>query len=218
MWSGQRETPAYFSSRIAKAPEALAGRLTAAATAATETLASFRSYLLDEYAPGTVGTPDAVGPERYRRWVRYWNGIDLDLEDAYAYGWDEFHRLDGELRTEAERILPGSTPLEAMRHLDEHGPAIEGDQALREWLQGLMTEAIRALDGRHFDLAPELHKVESRLAPPVGGFSAPRTSAVRAAPGSRPKASTCFPTWRASRRGTTRASPAITSSSPSGSC
>ena len=168
MWSGQREAAAYFATRVERAPEALAGRLTAAASRPRDAWRRSGRYLLDEYGRAPQGTPDAVGPERYARWVRYWNGIDLDLDDAYAYGWDEFHRLDAELRAEAERVLPGSTPLEAMRHLDEHGPAIEGDEVLREWLQGLMTEAIAALDGRHFDLAPELHKVEARLAPPGG--------------------------------------------------
>jgi uncharacterized protein (DUF885 family) len=172
VWSGQRDTPAYFTTRIERAPEALTGRLTAGAAAATETLAAFRRYLLEEYAPGAEGTPDAVGWDRYRRWVRYWNGIDLDLEDGYAYGWEEFHRLDAELRSEAERNRPGATPLEAMQHLDAEGPSIEGQEVLREWLQGLMTEAIRSLDGRHFDLAPELHKVESRLAPPGGPAAA----------------------------------------------
>ena len=69
--------------------------------------------------PKAGGAPDAVGADRYKVWARYFNGTDLDLSDAYAYGWDEFKRLHAEMEAEAERVLPGSTPKEAMVHLDE---------------------------------------------------------------------------------------------------
>ena len=101
-------TPAYFPTWSGGARGAAPPGWRAGASAATEALASFRRYLLDEYAPGAEGTPDAVGPERYRRWARCCNGTDLDLTDAYAYGWDEFKRLDAEMRAEAERVLPGA--------------------------------------------------------------------------------------------------------------
>lgn len=200
VWSGQRDVAPYFATRVEGSPEALASRLAAAAEAASDALVTFGLYLLDEYGPGAEGTPDAVGAERYRRWARFWNGIDLDLVDAYAYGWDEFHRIEAEMRAEADRVLPGATPAEAMAHLDGQGPAIEGEEVLREWLQGLMTEAIRELDGRQFDLAPELLKVESRLAPAGGAAAAYYTPPAEDF--SRPgvtwfptQGRTHFPTW-----------------------
>jgi uncharacterized protein (DUF885 family) len=124
------------------------------------------------YAPAVEGTPDGVGRERYARWARYWTGSDLDLDEAYAWGWEEFHRLDAEMHAEAERVLPGATPLEALAHLDVAGEAIDGVEAVQEWLQALMDEAIKALDGTHFDLAEPVRRVESRIAPP-GSAAAP---------------------------------------------
>ncbi|MER5786547.1 DUF885 domain-containing protein [Streptomyces mobaraensis] len=163
----------WFGDFTAPAPEELRAELDAAAEAATGALAGIRDWLRDVYAPAVEGAPEVVGRERYARWARYWNGTDLDLEEAYAYGWSEFHRLLAEMRTEAEKILPGArTPWEALAHLDEHGTHIEGVEETREWLQGLMDEAIEALDGTHFDLAERVKRVESRIAPP-GGAAAP---------------------------------------------
>ncbi|EMF01678.1 DUF885 domain-containing protein [Streptomyces mobaraensis NBRC 13819 = DSM 40847] len=163
----------WFGDFTAPAPEELRAELDGAAEAATGALAGIRDWLRDVYAPAVEGAPEVVGRERYARWARYWNGTDLDLEEAYAYGWSEFHRLLAEMRTEAEKILPGArTPWEALAHLDEHGTHIEGVEETREWLQGLMDEAIEALDGTHFDLAERVKRVESRIAPP-GGAAAP---------------------------------------------
>ncbi|KNB53869.1 DUF885 domain-containing protein [Streptomyces caatingaensis] len=163
----------WFADFTAGGPEELRAGLDAAAAAATGGLVAVRDWLRDVYAPAVEGAPDVVGRERYARWSRYWNGTDLDLDEAYAYGWSEYHRLLGEMRAEAEKILPGArTPWEALAHLDEHGTHIEGVEEVREWLQGLMDEAIEALDGTHFELAERVKRVESRIAPP-GGAAAP---------------------------------------------
>ncbi|MEU5051732.1 DUF885 domain-containing protein [Streptomyces sp. NPDC021096] len=163
----------WFGEFTAAGPKELHEELQEAAGAATGGLAALRDWLRDVYAPDVEGAPDVVGRERYARWSRYWNGTDLDLDEAYAYGWSEFHRILGEMRTEAEKILPGAkTPWEALAHLDEHGTHIEGVEETRVWLQELMDEAIEALDGTHFELAERVKRVESRIAPP-GGAAAP---------------------------------------------
>ena len=75
-----------------------------------------RDWMRDVYAPAVEGAPDTVGRERYARWSRYFNGTDLDLDEAYAYGWAEYHRLLAEMKPEAAKILPGAgTPWEALR-------------------------------------------------------------------------------------------------------
>ncbi|MER7621117.1 DUF885 domain-containing protein [Streptomyces sp. NPDC126503] len=153
-------------------PEALRAELAEAGRTANAAVASLRDWMRDVYAPAAAHAPDTVGRERYQRWTRYFNGTDLDLDQAYAYGWSEYHRLLAEMRTEADRILPGSDPWEALAHLDEHGTHIEGVEEVRVWLQRLMDEAIEALDGTHFELAERVRKVESRIAPP-GGAAAP---------------------------------------------
>ncbi|MFE9405620.1 DUF885 domain-containing protein [Streptomyces sp. NPDC006530] len=162
----------FFEGLAAPGPDALRDELDTAAAGASAALTALRDWLRDVYAPAIEGAPDTVGRERYQRWSQYYNGTALDLDEAYAYGWSEYHRLLGEMKTEAAKILPGAEPWEALAHLDEHGTHIEGVDEVRDWLQALMDEAIEALDGTHFELAERVRKVESRIAPP-GGAAAP---------------------------------------------
>ncbi|WP_432067936.1 DUF885 domain-containing protein [Streptomyces sp. C10-9-1] len=162
----------WFEEFAAGGPASLRVELDVAARGATEALVSLRDWMREVYAPAVEGAPETVGRERYARWSRYFNGTDLDLDEAYAYGWAEYHRLLAEMRAEAARILPGAGPWEALAHLDEHGEHIEGEEEVRVWLQKLMDEAIDALDGTHFDLADRVRRVESCIAPP-GGAAAP---------------------------------------------
>ncbi|WP_392668732.1 DUF885 domain-containing protein [Streptomyces sp. LN785] len=170
-WIGESGT-GFFQDFVAPGPDSLRTDLDDAARQATESVAALRDWMRDVYAPAVEDAPDTVGRERYARWSRYFNGTDLDLDEAYAYGWSEYHRLLGEMRSEAEKVLPGAGPWEALAHLDVHGKHIEGVDEVQAWLQGLMDEAIEALDGTHFELAERVRRVESRIAPP-GGAAAP---------------------------------------------
>ncbi|WP_049566987.1 DUF885 domain-containing protein [Streptomyces sp. SBT349] len=193
-------TADWYRSFAAGGPEPLRAELDEAAGLATGALDGVRAHLRGTYAPAAAGTPDGVGRDRYRLAARHWTGADLDLEDAYAYGWDEFHRLEGEIARAAAEILPGEPPLAAMEHLDRAGEAVEGVEAIRVWLQELMDEATRALDGTHFDLAPPVRRVESMIAPP-GSAAAPyytRPSLDFSRPGRTwlpTQGATRFPVW-----------------------
>lgn len=171
-WLGAALDESWFAGLVAQGPEELRGELTEAARQATGAVAELRDWLRDTYAPAVQGQPDTVGRERYLHWARYWNGTDLDLTEAYAYGWAEFHRLHAEMQGEAKKILPGATPWETLRHLDTEGAAIEGVEEVRAWLQELMEEAIDALHGTHFELAAPIRRVEAMIAPP-GSAAAP---------------------------------------------
>ncbi|MFF3877748.1 DUF885 domain-containing protein [Streptomyces sp. NPDC001978] len=163
----------WFEDFVSAGTEALRAELDGAARSATAAVVELRDWMRDVYAPAVEGAPNAVGRERYVRWARYFNGTDLDLDEAYAYGWSEYHRLLGEMRREAEKVLPGAaTPWVALAHLDEHGTHIEGVEEVREWLQDLMDRVIQELDGTHFELAERVRKVEAMIAPP-GGAAAP---------------------------------------------
>ncbi|MCW2740593.1 MAG: hypothetical protein JWR45_1015 [Blastococcus sp.] len=166
----------YFIGFVATGPEALRGELTKAAHAADRAVSDIRSYLRDQYAPRTEGIPDAVGRERYAVAARRWTGSDLGLgrglEEAYAWGWAEHRRILAEQRIEAEKVLPGGTPMEAMRWLGTNGPAVDGVEEIRERLQSMMDAAIAAMDGTHFDLAEPVRRVEAMIAPP-GSAAAP---------------------------------------------
>ncbi|WP_328581235.1 DUF885 domain-containing protein [Streptomyces sp. NBC_00370] len=169
-WAGDKT--GWFDDFAATGPDSLRAELEPAGAGATAAVVALRDWLRDVYAPAVEDAPDTVGRERYARWSRYFNGTDLDLGEAYAYGWAEYHRLLAEMTKEAAKILPGATPWEALAHLDEHGKHIDGVDEVREWLQGLMDEAIEALDGTHFELAERVRKVEARIAP-AGGAAAP---------------------------------------------
>lgn len=163
----------WFEDFVSAGPGALRAELDEAARAATASVVELRDWMREVYAPTIEGASNTVGRERYARWARYFNGTDLDLDEAYAYGWSEYHRLLAEMKREAEKILPGAgTPWVALAHLDEHGKHIEGVDEVRDWLQGLMDQAIDSLDGTHFELAERVRKVESCIAPP-GGAAAP---------------------------------------------
>jgi uncharacterized protein (DUF885 family) len=166
----------YFAGIVAEGPPELRADLDAAAAAADAAVAEVRDFLRDTYRPQTEGTPDGVGRERYARFARSWNGSDLGagsgLEDAYAWGFAEHQRILAEQRAEAEKVLPGATPMEAMRWLKQHGEAVEGVETIRVRLQAMMDEAMDALDGVHFDIAGPVRQVEAMIAPP-GSAAAP---------------------------------------------
>jgi uncharacterized protein (DUF885 family) len=164
---------AWFPTFVAGAPDgAPTADLERAAASAQEATGALRDYLAAEYLPAAQGTPDAVGPERYRRGARLNTGADLDLTEAYEWGWDEFRRIDAEQHREAQIVLPGASPLAAMRHLDQHGPAIDGAEAVRAWLQELMDTAVSDLSGTHFDIPEPVRRVEAMIAP-AGSAAAP---------------------------------------------
>jgi uncharacterized protein (DUF885 family) len=162
----------WFADFVRTGPEGSADSLSRAAEAATAATSTLRAYLLETYLPDAAGTPDAVGEERYRRAARQVIGADVDPHEAYAWGWSEYLRIRAEMETLAERILPGSTPVQAMRHLDEHGTLVHGVEEVRGWLQDMMDEAIRDLDGTHFDIAEPIRTVEAMIAP-AGSAAAP---------------------------------------------
>ncbi|MFJ2743762.1 DUF885 domain-containing protein [Streptomyces sp. NPDC087440] len=163
----------WFAQFVEPGPETLRTELTAAAHRATGALGELRDWLATDYAPAVAGAPDTVGRERYGVLARWCNGADLDLEEAYGYGWAEFHRLHAEMRTQARLVGPGTgTPWEALAWCEQHGEVIEGVEETRRWLQQLMEEVMDALDGTHFDVAERVRRVESCIAPP-GSAAAP---------------------------------------------
>ncbi|MFC9326535.1 DUF885 domain-containing protein [Kitasatospora sp. NPDC057015] len=171
-WLDSQTPGGWFGEFVQDAPQTQRATLTGIAVAAAGALADLRDWLRDVYAPAAADAPDTAGRERYARWVRYWTGSELDLDEAYGWAWEQFHDLEAQMRAEAEKVRPGSTPMQAMKWLESDGPSIKGEEAAREYLQGLMDQAIADLQGTHFDLAEPVTRVESRLAPP-GSAAAP---------------------------------------------
>jgi uncharacterized protein (DUF885 family) len=173
-WTAAGDGRGWFAEFAAAADvsASLRAELDRAAAGASESVAELARWLAAEYLPQASDTPDGVGPDRYPVCARRWTGASLDPREAYDWGWSQFRSLQEQMRAEAQQILPGATAQEAMRHLDEAGPAIDGVAQIRAWLQDMMDRAIEDLDGTHFDLAPPLKTVEARIAPP-GSAAAP---------------------------------------------
>jgi uncharacterized protein (DUF885 family) len=156
----------------ADVPSTLRAELDAGAATAAGAAHELRTWLAETYLPSTDGTPDAVGADRYRMLARLHTGAELDLAEAYEWGWSEYRRLAVEQREQADRVLSGATLTEAVRHLDRHGEVVEGVEPMRLRLQQVIDSALADLDGTHFDLAEQVKVVESCIAPP-GSAAAP---------------------------------------------
>jgi uncharacterized protein (DUF885 family) len=166
-WGGKRDAEPFFGALAARRPDDAA--LERAAGAATEAYARLGAYLTEEYAP--VASPhDPVGIDRYRLLSRAFNGIDLDFEETYAWGWDELYRLEDRMRVVGEAIKPGADIADVIDHLDHHDPArtIDGVDEFRAWNQEWIDRTMSELDGTHFDIPEPLHKCEAMIAPPGG--------------------------------------------------
>ncbi|MFD1832914.1 DUF885 domain-containing protein [Streptomyces desertarenae] len=173
-WVRDRDGLGWYAGFCADAdvPPALRAALDTAAAQAVAALAGLRDWIRADYLPATDARPDGVGADRYRTWARFWTGADLDLRETYAWAWEEYRRIRAEMRAEAGVVLPGATAREAMRHLDLHGEAVDGAEAVRLRLQGWMDEAIDVLDGTYFELAPPVRVVEAAIAPTGTGSAA----------------------------------------------
>ncbi len=171
-WAGIDGGTPWFVGLAGEGPEAVRAELDAAAATATESLVQFTSFLRDEYAPAASGTPDAVGRDRYVVAARQYLGADLDVDDAYQYGWSELQRIEAEMIEVGAAIRPGVGLVDLFALLDADGEAVNGDDALLRTLQGLMDDAIVALDGTHFDIPGPVRRVEAALAPPGSAAAA----------------------------------------------
>jgi uncharacterized protein (DUF885 family) len=140
----------------------LAGQLAAAAGAAYQGYREIARYLREDYAP-RAAEADGVGAERYAVAARLSLGADIDLAEAYQWGWAELRRIEDEMAAEADKISPGASVDEAAAILDE-SEYIDGADAYLTWLQNRHDGAIAQLDGVHFDIAAPLRAIDVVLA------------------------------------------------------
>ena len=171
-WAGDGKDGGWFGTFVSQYGDgALRARLDQVARAASTAYGELAAWLADTYAPRATET-DASGDERYRVWSEYLLGTDLDVDEAYAWGWEELARLEAQKDVECERILPGGG-FEAVRNLLINDPnrCVAGVDAYREWLQYLTDEAISGLQGKEFDIPPSIARCEVRI-PPEGSAAA----------------------------------------------
>ena len=131
-WTGETgEGGDFFAGLVERcAPTGeLADRMREHARAATRAFADFGLFLADELEP-QGRDKEAVGREHYALTSRYFLGATVDLEETYAWGWQELKRLADDMAATADRILPGAGVAEAVaaprRRPGPHGPRARG--------------------------------------------------------------------------------------------
>ncbi|WP_329520604.1 DUF885 domain-containing protein [Spirillospora sp. NBC_01491] len=165
------EFPAYLAGLPAGCGDGrLRGALEGAVVEASAALAGFAEFLSRDLAPLAPET-DALGRDRYQLGVRDFLGTTLDLEETYAWGWEELARIEGEIAAAAGQVMPGE-PLGAVRAALDADPAhrVSSAGAFRDWIQELADRAIADLDGVHFDIPEGLRRVDCRIPPVESGI------------------------------------------------
>ena len=171
-WAGRKDAPAFFeqfAESAAAVPGAPIEQLRKAAKNASLALGETADFLVNDYAP-QADTRDGVGPERHALARRRFMGMKVEAKDAYEWGWAETQRIDAEMERVAQEILPGAT-LSEVRHFLDTDPSrsIQGEGALRDWLQELMDDAMAFLiNNNHFSIPDSIRTVEAMISPPGG--------------------------------------------------
>jgi uncharacterized protein (DUF885 family) len=148
---------------------ALRADLERAADLARAATAETGRFLRQDLAPrGQVS--HAAGPERYARAIRFFLGAEIDVHEAYAWGFDELARLESEMREVSDKIIPGGTVDDAVDALDaDPTRSIAGKEAFRAWMQELAERSVHELNGTHFDIPAEVRRIDCQLAPTSDG-------------------------------------------------
>ncbi|MEB3368446.1 DUF885 domain-containing protein [Saccharopolyspora mangrovi] len=204
-WSGRNGGESFFVAMVGRAQgvdDSLRRELETAAESAAEAYAGLADFLRGELLP-KAPEKDAVGQERYRLWSRYFTGAELDLREAYEWGWQEFSGIEAEMKEVANRIKPGATLAEAAAVLDaDERYRVRGQREFEQWMQRLSDQALSDLRGTHFEIPDALMRLECKIAPPGGGVGAYYTGPTDdfSRPGrmwwSVPADRQDFPTWR----------------------
>ncbi|HXB48482.1 MAG TPA: DUF885 domain-containing protein [Streptosporangiaceae bacterium] len=148
---------------------ALLAELTAAADAASAATAELGKFLETELLP-LAPDRDAVGRDRYALASRSFLGAAIDLDEAYAWGWDEVMRLEAEMVRVAGLIVPGGSVKDATAQLDaDPARQITGAENLKSWMQDFADRTIAELHGTHFDIPEPARRIEAMIAPTSDG-------------------------------------------------
>lgn len=140
--------------------------LDAAASSARQRIGEFGEWLESDYLPNAVEA-DAVGREVYLRAADRMAGMEIDPEEAYAWGWEEFARLHAEMERVAELIKPG-VGFEAVKHYLETDPEVtaSGTDELVAFVEERLGRAVDDLAGSHFDVPELIKPLTVSIAPP----------------------------------------------------
>ncbi len=203
-WTGQEGGSGdFFASLVATADvsDALAAELSRNAARAREAFADFGRFLETDLLPRGRDR-DAVGRDPYALESRVFLGAEIDLDETYAWGWQELHRLEQEMLKTAGQIVAGGAVSDAVATLDaDPDRTVIGKEHFRTWMQALADRTITELADVHFDIPEPIRRIECRIAPTSDGgiyYTGPSEDFSR--PGRMwwavPDGITSFSTWR----------------------
>ena len=202
-WTGA-EGDDFFAGLAARAPEsAVKASVEAAAAAARKAYDQFGQWLVSDLAPQAPAR-DAVGREVYQLASRNFLGATVDLDETYAWAWEELARIEGEAQTIAADLNDGNRSIAAVADLLDNDPSrkIHGKEAFRDWMQQLADAAIEELGGTHFEIPEAIRRIECMISPTSDGsiyYTAPSED-LTTRPGrmwwSVPAGIENFSTWR----------------------
>ncbi|MGN6129993.1 MAG: DUF885 domain-containing protein [Nocardioidaceae bacterium] len=171
-WTGQEGTAGSFFAQLAaggEGPDALRRALEQHAREAGDAFAAFGRFLTHDLLP-RGRDKDAVGRDLYALCSRYFLGASVDLEETYAWGFEELKRIEDDMAAVAGRILPGGSVDDAVATLDaDPARVIEGKEAFRDWMQELADRTLAELAGVHFDIPAPVRRIECCIAPTNDG-------------------------------------------------
>jgi uncharacterized protein (DUF885 family) len=182
-------------------PASLRSELDSASRDAAGAYGSLRTFLADELAPHAPER-DAVGRDIYALESRGFLGATVDLDETYEWGVAELERMTAEQEAIAREIVPGGSVRDAVAFLDaDPSRKLHGTLALQSWMQETSDRAVDELGKTHFDIPPEVRRLECLIAPTNEGgiyYTGPTDDFSR--PGrmwwSVPEGVTEFSTWR----------------------
>jgi uncharacterized protein (DUF885 family) len=139
------------------------------AAAAAEAFAECGRFLEQELAPRGRES-EAAGRDLYALGSRYFLGAAVDLEETYAWGWEELRRIEDEMAAVAHEIVPDGSVDEAVAALDsDPARTIAGKEAFRDWMQELADRTLGEMAGVHFDIPDPIRRIECCIAPTNDG-------------------------------------------------
>ncbi len=203
-WTGQEGEGGNFFQRLVEGPDApadMSAELSRSATAASDAYTAFGRFLSSDLL-NRGRDRDGVGRDRYVPESRYFLGAEIDLDETYAWGWDELKRIEDDMSRVAKEISPGATTDEAVALLDQDPDrTIHGKENFRAWMQELADRTMSQMADVHFDIPEPVRRIECRLAPTNDGgiyYTGPTEDFTR--PGRMwwavPDGITDFSTWR----------------------
>lgn len=154
-------------------PDGKYPELHAAASGADDAAGQAGEWLTTGYLPHS-NPVDAVGQVRYSQWARHFTGAELDLRATYEWGVDDLARINERMWKVAAKIKPGAKSLLEVADYLDHDPkyTVHGTDLLLKKLDEFTGQAVKDMDGVHFDIDDRIKTCKVRLAPD-GSASAP---------------------------------------------